>query len=68
MQLVPVVFAMIEHDQQEYVDQAMAPMDFEVGAEGEEFRNEVRRLALEDHGRVDRVDQQSDGSRIGVGY
>ncbi len=67
MQLVPVVFAMIEHDQQEYADQAMAPMDFEVGAEGE-IPNEVPGGSplLKIHGRVDRVDQQSDGSRIRI--
>ncbi len=45
-QLGPVVFAMIEHDQQEYVDQAMAPMDFEVGAEGEIVKRGAGRLDL----------------------
>ena len=67
MQLATVVFAMIEHDQQEYADQAMAPVDCEVEAEGE-IPGEAPggSSLLKIHGRVDRVDQQSDGSRIRI--
>jgi hypothetical protein len=67
MQLAPVVFAMIEHDQQEYADQAMVPVDCEVAAEGEipgEVPGGLPLLKI--HGRVDRVDQQSDDSRIRI--
>jgi ATP-dependent helicase/nuclease subunit B len=66
-QLAPVVFAMIEHDQQEYADQAMVPVDCEVEAEGE-IPGEVRggSTLLKIHGRVDRVDQQSDDSQIRI--
>ncbi|MEO8324765.1 MAG: PD-(D/E)XK nuclease family protein [Nitrospirota bacterium] len=65
--LGPVVFAMIEHDQQEYADQAMMAVDCEVGAEGE-IPSELPggSSLLKIHGRVDRVDQQSDGSRTRI--
>ncbi|WP_447962516.1 PD-(D/E)XK nuclease family protein [Nitrospira sp. Ecomares 2.1] len=65
--LGPVVFAMIEHDQQEYADQALAPMDFEVGAEGEiSSAIPENSSLLKIHGRVDRVDQQADGFRTRI--
>lgn len=65
--LGPVVFAMLEHDQQEYADQAMMAVDCEVGAEGA-IPSEVPggSSLLKIHGRVDRVDQQSEGSRIRI--
>jgi len=66
-QLAPVLFAMLEHDQQEYADQAMVPVDCEVEAEGEIPGEVLGGLSLlKIHGRVDRVDQQSDGSRIRI--
>ncbi|MCB9775863.1 MAG: exodeoxyribonuclease V subunit gamma [Nitrospiraceae bacterium] len=66
-QLGAVVCAMIEHDQQEYVDQTMVPVDCEIGAEGE-IVSEVPggSTVLKIHGRVDRVDRQSDGPRTRI--
>ncbi|MDR4462259.1 MAG: exodeoxyribonuclease V subunit gamma [Nitrospirales bacterium] len=59
-----VVLAMIEHDQQEFADQGMMPVDCEVGAEGEiPIAVPGASSLLKIHGRVDRVDQQPDGSR-----
>ncbi len=66
-QLGAVVSAMIEHDQQEYVDQAMVPVDCEIGAEGEIVSEAPGgSTALKIHGRVDRVDRQFDGPRTRI--
>ncbi|MGP0593939.1 PD-(D/E)XK nuclease family protein [Nitrospira sp. T9] len=66
-QLGAVVVAMIEHDQQEYVDQAMVPVDCEIGAEGEIGSGVPGDSALlKIHGRMDRVDRQSDGLRTRI--
>ncbi|GJL60263.1 MAG: hypothetical protein NPIRA03_31200 [Nitrospirales bacterium] len=66
-QLATVVAAMIEYDQQEYVDQAIMPEYCEIGAAGEIVSEGPGGSSLlKIHGRVDRVDRHSDDSRTRI--
>jgi len=66
-QLAGVILAMVEHDQREYAAQGMVPLGFEVEAEGEVPGGVPGGLSLiKIHGRLDRVDQQSQDSGIRI--
>lgn len=65
-QFAPVVWAMIEHDQQEYAAQGIVPEAFEVEAEGEVPGGVPGFSSFRFRGRMDRVDRHPDdpGLRI----